>query len=74
MDRDTFILTAYCLGEDKYKKLSAIYRVHHAGFTPELNDAEVITRKIGGACWKQPTDLFHRYPFRARNMSKQCVT
>ncbi len=56
MDRDTFIVTVYCLVDDECKKLSAIYRVRHAGFTPELSDAEVITMAICGAYWKQHTD------------------
>jgi hypothetical protein len=56
MDRDTFIITVYCLVEDEFKKLSALYRVRHAGFTPELSDAEVITMEICGEYWKQQTD------------------
>ena len=56
MDRDTFIMTVSCLVEDEFKKLSALSRVRHAGFTPELSDAEVITMEICGEYWKQQTD------------------
>jgi len=56
MDRDTFIITVYCLVDDEFKKLSAVYRVRHAGFAPELSDAEVITMEICGEYFKQQTD------------------
>ena len=56
MDRDTFIITVYCLVDDEYKKLRTGYRVRHAGFAPELSDAEVITMEICGEYFKQQTD------------------
>jgi hypothetical protein len=56
MDRDTFIIMVYCLVEDEFKKRSATLRVRHAGFTPELRDAEVITLEICGEYFKQQTD------------------
>jgi hypothetical protein len=56
MDRDTFIITVYCLVEDEFKKLRAVSRVRHAGVTPELSDAEVITMEICGEYFKLHTD------------------
>lgn len=56
MDRDTFIITVYCLVDDEFKKLRAVSRVRHAGFTPELSDAEVITMEICGEYFKLHTD------------------
>jgi hypothetical protein len=56
MDRDTFIITVYCLVDDEWKKLSAVHRVRHAGFAPELSDAEVITMDICGESFKLQTD------------------
>jgi hypothetical protein len=56
MDRDTFIITVYCLVDDEFKKFSAVHRVRHAGFAPERSDAEVITREICGAYFKLQTD------------------
>ena len=56
MDRDTFIITVYCLVDDEYKKLRTVYRIRHAGFAPALSDAEVITREICGEYCKQQTD------------------
>lgn len=56
MDRDTFIITVYCLVDDEFNKLSAVYRVRHTGFTPDLSDAEVITMEICGEYFKQQTD------------------
>jgi hypothetical protein len=56
MDRDTFIITVYCLVEDALKKLRTVHRIRHAGFTPELSDAEVITMDIRGEYFKLRTD------------------
>jgi hypothetical protein len=56
MDRDTFIIMVYCLVDEACKKLSTVYRVRHAGFTPALRDAEVITMEICGEYFKQQTD------------------
>jgi hypothetical protein len=56
MDRDTFIITVYCLVDGEFKKLSAVHRVRHAGFAPELSDAEVITMEICGEYFKLQTD------------------
>ena len=56
MDRDTFILTVYWVVEDEFKKLRAIARVRHAGFTPAWSDAEVITMELCGEYWQQQTE------------------
>jgi hypothetical protein len=56
MDRDTFIITVYCLVDEEFKKLRAVYRVRHAGFTPALSDVEVLTMEICGEYFKQQTD------------------
>ena len=69
MDRDTFIITVYCLVDDEFKKLRAVSRVRHAGCTPELSDAEVITRAICGAYCKLQTDkdLFDSFAHHYRH-------
>jgi hypothetical protein len=56
MDRDTFIITVYCLVDEEFKKLRALYRVRHAGFAPALSDVEVLTMEICGEYFKQQTD------------------
>ena len=45
MDRDTFIITVYCLVDEEFKKLRALDRVRHAGFAPALSDVEVLRWK-----------------------------
>jgi hypothetical protein len=69
MDRDTFILTVYCLVDDESKKLRAVSRVRHVGFTPELSDAEVITMDICGEYFKLQTDkdLFDSFAHHYRH-------
>ncbi len=69
MDRDTFIITVYCLVEDEFQKLRVISRVRHAGFTPELSDAEVITMAICGEYFKlqTDTDLFDYFAHHYRH-------
>ena len=56
MERDTFISMVYCLVDEEFKKLCALYRVRHAGFTPALSDVEVLTMEICGEDFKQQTD------------------
>ena len=56
MDRDTFITSVYYLVDNEYKKLCLVYRVRHAGFAPELSDAEVMTMEICGEYFKLHTD------------------
>lgn len=56
MERDSFIITVYCLVDDEFKKFSVVHRVRHAGFTPQLSDAEVVTMEICGEYFKLHTD------------------
>jgi hypothetical protein len=60
MDRDTFIITVYCLVEEHYQHLTATRPIRHGGFAPQLSDVEVITMVICGEFFKLPhdTDLF----------------
>jgi hypothetical protein len=60
MDRDTFIMTVYCLVEEHYQHLTALRPIRHGGFAPQLSDVEVITMVICGEFFKLPrdTDLF----------------
>ena len=60
MDRDTFIITVYCLVEEHYQHLTALRPIRHGGFAPQLSDVEVITMVICGEFFKLPrdTDLF----------------
>jgi hypothetical protein len=70
MDRDTFIITVYCLVEQHYRHLTAACPIRHGGFVPQLSDVEVITMLICGEFFKlsRDTDLFayfraHYRPF-----------
>jgi hypothetical protein len=56
MDRDTFIITVYCLIVRHYQALTLTQAFRHGGFTPELTDEEVITMEICGEYWKLHTD------------------
>lgn len=60
MERDTFIITVYCLVSENYRALTAAQPLRHGGFTPELSDEEVLTMEICGEFWKlhAETDLF----------------
>ena len=60
MDRDTFIITMYCLVEEHYRHLTAVCPIRHSGFLPQLCDVEVITMLICGEFFKlsRDTDLF----------------
>lgn len=60
MDRDTFIITVYCLVEEHYRSLTAACPIRHGGFAPQLSAVEVITMLICGEFFKLPrdTDLF----------------
>lgn len=60
MDRDTFIITVYCLVAETYKTVTAHDRIRRGGFLPALTDEEVITMEICGAYFKlhQDRDLF----------------
>ena len=60
MDRDTFIITVYCLVEVHYRYLTAACPIRPGGFVPQLSDVEVITMVICGEFFKlsRDTDLF----------------
>ncbi|MBA2731637.1 MAG: IS982 family transposase [Acidobacteria bacterium] len=56
MDRDTFIITVYCLVVATYKTVKEHYPIRRGGFAPALTDEEVITMEICGAYFKLHTD------------------
>jgi hypothetical protein len=56
MDRDTFIITVYCLVAEHYKMLKNFSHIRKGGFAPQLTDEEVITMEICGAYLKLHTD------------------
>jgi hypothetical protein len=65
MDRDTFIITVYCLVAEHYKMLKNLSHIRKGGFPPQLTDEEVITMEICGAFFKLHTDkdLFAYFHF-----------
>src|SRR5215210_6984618 len=60
MDRDSFIITVYCLVVETYNMVKENYKIRRGGFTPALTDEEVITMEICGSYFKlhQDKDLF----------------
>ncbi|MCA1849859.1 MAG: IS982 family transposase [Acidobacteria bacterium] len=56
MDRDSFIITVYCLVVEHYQLVKAKYRLRRGGFSPALTDEEVITMEICGAYFKHHPD------------------
>jgi len=56
MDRDSFIITVYCLVVETYKTVKEKYPIRRGGFAPALTDEEVITMEICGAYFKLHTD------------------
>jgi hypothetical protein len=60
MDRDTFIITVYCLVVEHYAAIANQYKIRRGGFHPALSDAEVITMEICGEYFKldKEKDLF----------------
>jgi hypothetical protein len=56
MDRDSFIITVYCLVVENYAALARQFSIRRGGFAPALSDAEVITMEICGEYFKLPTD------------------
>lgn len=62
MDRDSFIITVYCLVAETYKTVQEQYPIRRGGFPPALTDEEVIAVEICGAYFKlhQDKDLFAR--------------
>ena len=73
MDRDTFIITVYCLVVTHYRALTAIFTLRHGGFEPELSDEEVITMEICGEYWKlhAETDLYDYFRDHYRHFFPQ---
>ena len=63
MDRDTFIITVYCLVVDFYKMVKEKHKIRRGGFLPTLTDEEVITMEISGAYFKlhSDKDLFNYF-------------
>lgn len=66
MDRDTFIITVYCLVVEHYQTIKQQYPIRRGGFPPALTDEEVITMEICGAYFKLHADkdlfnYFHRH-------------
>lgn len=69
MDRDTFIITVYCLVEEHYRQLTAACPIRHGGFMPQVSAVEVMTMVMCGEFFQlaRATDLFasFRAPYRA---------
>jgi hypothetical protein len=60
MDRDTFIITVYCLVVEHYAAVTALFKLRRGGFQPALTDEEVITMELCGEFFKlhKDRDLF----------------
>ena len=56
MDRDTFIITIYCLVVEQYRVIASQFKLRRGGFAPALTDEEVITMEICGEYFKYHTD------------------
>jgi len=56
MDRNTFIITVYCLIVETYKTVAKKYKIRRGGFPPAVTDEEVITMEICGAYFKLHSD------------------
>lgn len=56
MERDTFIITVYCLVVEEMNILRQSYAIRRGGFAPALSDEEVITMEICGEFLKHSTD------------------
>jgi len=56
MDRDTFIITVYCLLVELYDQLNKQHSIRRGGFAPALTDEELLTMEICGAFFKLHTD------------------
>lgn len=69
MDRDSFIITIYCLVVETSKTVKEEYQIRRGGFPPALTDEEVITMEICGAYFKLHTDkdLFDYFHSHYRN-------
>ncbi len=60
MDRDTFIITVYCLVVEPYAIIASHFKLRRGGFQPALTDQEVIPMEICGEFFKlhKDRDLF----------------
>ena len=60
MDRDTFLMTVYGLGEQPDRHLTTACPLRHGGFVSPWSAGEVITRVLCGACFtlSRATALF----------------
>src|SRR2546423_2228642 len=69
MDRDTFIITVYCLVVEAYKTVKEKYKIRRGGFPPAFTHEEVITMEICGAYFKlhQDKDLFDDFHSHLRD-------
>lgn len=56
MERDTFIITVFCLVSEMRAQLLAQRPARHGGFAPALSDEEVVTIEICGECFKHHKD------------------
>ena len=56
MDRDTFIITVFCLVSELYAQVTNRRAVRHGGFAPALSDEEVIAIEICGEYFKLQKD------------------
>ncbi len=56
MDRDTFIITVFCLVNEMYAQVVRERPIRHGGFAPALSDEEVITIEICGEYFKHQSD------------------
>jgi hypothetical protein len=56
MDRDTFIITVYCVVVENHQAVAQQYPIRRGGFAPALTDEEVITMEICGEYFKLHAD------------------
>ena len=56
MDRDSFIISVYCLVVETYKTVKERHPIRRGGFAPTLTDEEVITMELCGEYFKHSTD------------------
>jgi hypothetical protein len=56
MDRDTFIITVYCLVVEQYPHAVGRHQLRPRGCAPALTDEEVLTMEICGEYFKLATD------------------
>lgn len=69
MDRDTFIITVYCLVVEHYASVASLFTLRRGGFRPALTDQEVITMEICGQFFKlhNDSDLFSYFHYHYRH-------